>query len=157
MQLIDEEHDLAAGTDLVEDLLEALLELAAILGAGHQGADVEREQALAPQGLGHLVGDDALGQTLDNGRLADAGLADQGGVVLQAAAQDLDHALDLRGPADHGVDLALAGQGRHIEPQLVNSRRLGAMLGFGMRRITLAEHLNGLRAHLFQVHAEALH
>src|SRR5213596_3240770 len=33
VELIDEEHDLAAGADLIEDLLQALLELAAVLGA----------------------------------------------------------------------------------------------------------------------------
>src|SRR6202011_929664 len=31
VQLVDEEHDLTAGTDLVEDLLQAFLELAAVL------------------------------------------------------------------------------------------------------------------------------
>ena len=46
MQLVDEEDDLALGVgDLLEDGLEAILELAAVLGTGDQGADVERHQA----------------------------------------------------------------------------------------------------------------
>ena len=73
--------------DLLDDLLEALLELAAVLGAGDQRADVERHEALVEQGLRHVAGDDALGQALDDGRLADAGLADQHRVVLGPAAR----------------------------------------------------------------------
>ena len=47
------------------------------------------------QQLGHVAVDDHLGQALDDGRLADAGLAEQDRVVLGAAAEDLDDALDL--------------------------------------------------------------
>ena len=50
---------------------------------------------LPMQRLRHVAGDDALGQALDDGRLADARLADQGRVVLGAAREDLDHPLDL--------------------------------------------------------------
>ena len=50
---------------------------------------------LPMQRLGHVAGDDALGQALDDGRLADARLADQGRVVLGAPREDLDDALDL--------------------------------------------------------------
>ena len=39
------------------------------------------------QRLGHVAGDDALGEALDDRRLADAGLADQHRVVLGAAAR----------------------------------------------------------------------
>ena len=39
--------------------------------------------------------DDHLRQALDDRGLADAGLAEQHGVVLRAAAEDLDDALDL--------------------------------------------------------------
>ena len=81
--------------DLGDDLLQPLLELAAVLGAGDQGADVERDQPLVLQLLRHVAGDDALGQPLDDRRLADARLADQGGVVLGAAGEDLHHPVDL--------------------------------------------------------------
>src|ERR1700730_2597778 len=55
MELVDEEDDLLAGADLVEDLLQPLLELAAVLGPGDQGAHVEREHALVHQRLGHVA------------------------------------------------------------------------------------------------------
>ena len=110
VQLVDEQDDVAAGADLLEHLLEALLEVAAVAGAGDQRAEVERVELLALQRLGHVVGDDALGQALDDGGLADAGLADEHRVVLRAARQHLHHPLGLALAADDRVELLLARQ-----------------------------------------------
>ena len=57
--------------------------------------------------LGHLAPHDAQGQALGDGGLADARVADIERVVLGAAAQDLDGALDLGLAADQRVDPAL--------------------------------------------------
>ena len=76
--------------DLLEDGLEALLELAAELGAGDERAQVERDDPLVLEALGHVAADDPLGEALDDGGLADAGLADQHRVVLGAPAEHLD-------------------------------------------------------------------
>ena len=46
VQLVDEQDDVAAGPDLLQHLLEALLEVAAVAGAGHQRAEVERVELL---------------------------------------------------------------------------------------------------------------
>ena len=94
MQLVDEE-DAAGLLDLGDDLLQPLFELAAVLGAGDQRADIERDQPLVLQLLRHIAADDALGQAFDDGGLADARLADQRRVVLGAPREDLHHALDL--------------------------------------------------------------
>ena len=118
VQLVDEQHDLALGVDgLLERGLQALLELAAELGAGDHAGQVERDDARAAQRLGHVALGDAQREALDDGGLADAGLADQHGVVLAPAREDLDGLLDLVVAADHGVDAALArprrsGRGR---------------------------------------------
>ena len=85
VQLVDEEDDAAVGRgDLLEHGLEALLELAAVLRAGQQRAQVERPDAAPLEALGHVARDDALGEALDDRGLADARLADQDGVVLGA-------------------------------------------------------------------------
>jgi len=55
VQLVDEENDVAALGDLLHHLLEALLELAPVLRAGHEGREVERVDLLVLQQLGHLV------------------------------------------------------------------------------------------------------
>ncbi len=91
VQLVDEEDDLPLGLgDLLEHGLQPLLELAAILRAGDERAHVEREDLLVLQPFGHVAADDALRQAFDDGRLADAGLADEHRVVLGAARQHLD-------------------------------------------------------------------
>ena len=110
VQLVDEEHDVARPLDLVEHALETLLELAAVLGAGDHAAEVESQHALAAQALGDVGGDDLLGEALGDRRLADAGLADQHRVVLRAAAEHLDDALDLLVTSDDRVEPVVARQ-----------------------------------------------
>ncbi len=110
VQLVHEQDHLAVGLlDLLEDGLEALLELAAVLGAGEQGADVERDDAPVLERLGHVADDDPLGQAFDDRGLADARVADQHGVVLGAAGEHLDDAADLVVATDDGVELAVLG------------------------------------------------
>src|SRR3546814_11944326 len=68
MQLVDEDDDLAARVgDLLQHRLQALLELAAELGAGHHGAEIERHEPLALQVVRHVAVDDALGKALGSG------------------------------------------------------------------------------------------
>ena len=130
VDLVDERDDLAVGVlDLLEDGLEALLELAAVLRTGDHCAEVEGDEALVAQALRHVPGDDALRETLDDGRLADAGLTDEDGVVLRAAAQHLHDATDLAVAADDGVELALTGEGRQVGAELLE--RLERALGLG--------------------------
>ena len=50
VQLVDEEHHVVGAAQLLDDLLEPLLELAAVLGARDERADVEGEDALAAAG-----------------------------------------------------------------------------------------------------------
>jgi hypothetical protein len=108
VDLVDEQDDVAPGADLLEYLLQALLEVTAVAGASDQRPEVERVKLLVLQGLGHVTAHDVLGQTLDHGRLADAGLTDQDRVVLGAAREHLHHALDLLLAPDHRVELGLA-------------------------------------------------
>ena len=130
VQLVDEQDDVAlAVLDLLQQRLQPLLELAAIFGAGHQGAEVERQQAPVLQGFGHVAVDDAVGQALGDGRLADAGLADQHRVVLGPARQHLDDAADLLVAADHRVELALARRRGQVAGVFLE--RVVALLGRG--------------------------
>ena len=98
------------GLDLLQHRLQPLLELAAVFRAGDHRAQVERQQLLVLQRLRHVAVDDAQRQALDDGGLADAGLADQHRVVLGAAGEHLDGAADFLVAADHRVELALPRQ-----------------------------------------------
>ena len=127
VQLVDEEDDLALrALDLGQDGLQPLLELAAVLRAGEQRADVERPDPLALQPLRDVAGDDPLGEALGDRRLADAGVADQHRVVLRPAREDLDHAADLLVAADDRVELALLGELGQVAAELLE-RLVGAL------------------------------
>ncbi len=123
VELVDEQDDVAALGDLLHHLLQALLELAAVLRARHERGQVERVDLLALQELGNLVRGDAGSQALDDRGLTDAGLADQHRVVLRAARQDLHHALDLGLAPDDGVELRLGGELGEVAPELVEELR----------------------------------
>ena len=111
--------------DFLEHGLEAVFELAAILRAGQHRAEVERDDALVAQALRHVAGDDAARESFDDGGFANAGLANQHGIVLGAAAQHLDDAANLLVAADHRIELAAA-------------RQFGQILGVFFQRLELA-------------------
>ena len=104
VDLVDEQDRAGLLLQLRDHRLQALLEVAAVLGAGDQRAHVERVDGAVGQHLGHLALDDQARQPFGDRGLADAGLADVQRIVLAAAAQDLDGALDLELAADQRID-----------------------------------------------------
>ena len=125
VDLVDEQHDVAAGFDLLEHLLQAFLEIAAVAGTGDQGTQVEGVDLLVAQGLGHVAADDGLAEALDDGGLADARFADQHRVVLGATAEHRHDALDLADTADHRVEPVLARRLGEVAAELVEHLRAG--------------------------------
>ena len=170
VQLVDEEDDVLGAADLVHHGLDALLELAAILGAGDHQGQVERDDPLVAEQLRHVAGGDFLGQAFDDGRLAHAGLAEQHRIVLGAAAEDLDDALDFVLAADDRVHLALAGDLGQVAAEGLQRGRLdlALLLGSGLFRSLAGgvdsscggeigvELLQDLLAGLLDVHVEVL-
>ena len=161
VELVDEQDDVAALGDLLHHLLQALLELAAVLRAGDEGREVERVDLLVAQQLRHLVARDALGEALDDGRLAHARLPDQDRVVLGAPREDLHDPLDLGRPAHDGVELALGGELGEVAAELVEqlARLLVAALAAAARLALLApagagQHADDLVADLLRVGVE---
>src|SRR4029079_17918910 len=155
------QHDVAALGDLLHDLLQPLLELAAVLRAGDERSEVERVDLLVLQELGHLVRRDARGEALDDGGLADARLADQHRVVLRAPREDLHQALDLGLPADDRVELALGRLLRQVAAELVEELRALRLLARGAAASAAAltaagagEHADDLVANLLGVGVE---
>ena len=96
--------------DVFQDRLEPVFELAAELGSGDERAHVERDQLAVAETFGHVAGNNPLRQTFDDRRFADAGLADQDGIIFGPTRQDLDHAADLGIATDDRVHLAFASQ-----------------------------------------------
>ena len=130
VELIDEQDDLAFGfLHFLEHSLQAVLELATVLGAGDQRAHVELDEVAVAQGARHVAGHDTLGDALDDGRLADTRLTDEHGVVLGAARQDLDGTTDLVGTANDRIELAGAGEVADVATVLLQRLKLGLVLG----------------------------
>ena len=143
MQLIDEHDDVRVVGELLHDRLQALLELAAILRAGDDERDVERQNALVAQEVRHVAADDLLREPFDDRGLADAGLADEHGVVLGPPAEHLLHPLELDVAAHERVELVLHGRFRQVAAELGEERRF---LRAG-RRGLLVEQLDDVLAH----------
>ncbi len=87
----------------VHNLLDAVLEVAAILRAGQQRADVELIDAAALQTLGHAALFYHARQSPDERRLTHAGLADVQRIVLVAPTEHLDGARQLVFAADERI------------------------------------------------------
>src|SRR3954463_5653988 len=123
VELVDEQDDVAALGDLLHHLLQALLELAAVLRARDQRGQVEGVDLLALEQLRHVGVGDALGEALDHGGLAHARLAHEHGVVLGTPGEDLHDPLDLGLATDDRVQLALGGELGQVAPELVEQLR----------------------------------
>ncbi len=109
MDLVDEQDRARIVLDLLHHGLEPFLEVAAIARAGQQRAHVEGEDGGILQHLGHLALHDLAREAFGDGRLADAGVADEQGIVLLAAAQHLDGAQNFLLPPDQRIDAAVLG------------------------------------------------
>ena len=110
MDFVNEQNAVGLVLERLEHALQTLLEVTAVFGARQQGTHVERVNLCLGQDFGHVFLRDAPGQALGDGGLAYTGFTHQQRVVLAAAAQDLDDALDLVLAADQRVDLAFLGQ-----------------------------------------------
>ena len=112
VHLVDKEDDVAAAADLLQDVAHALFKFAAVFCPGEQVRHVEAVELFAAQRLRHVAAGQPLGQRLDDGGLADTGLADERGVVFAAAAEHLHELRELRLTADDRI--RLGGAVEHV-------------------------------------------
>ena len=98
--------------------------MAAVLGAGDDEREVQREDTFVLEKAGNAAIDDALCEALDYRGLADARFADQYGIVLRTAAKDLDDPLEFGFAADKRVEPALGGLDREVAGKFMEPRRL---------------------------------
>ena len=109
MQLINKEDDPAFRlSHFLQHGLEPLFKFAPVLCTGDQCAHIQGEDRLIPQALRHVTLDNPLGQPFGDGRFADAGLADQDGVILRLSGKNADDVSDLIIPADDRVHFLLS-------------------------------------------------
>ena len=104
VDLVDEQDRARRRLQLGDDVLQPLLEIAAVACSGKQRAHVEGEDGGALEHVRHLAADDPPREPLRQRRLADAGIADEQRVVLVAPAEDLDGPLDFGLASDQRID-----------------------------------------------------
>ena len=109
---------------VLDHALQALLELAAVLGARNETGKVERPDVLAHEVLGHVACGYLLREPLHDGGLAHARIAQHERVVLVAAREDLHHAGDLVLAANDRVELAGARLLGEVRAEALEHRAL---------------------------------
>ena len=76
VDFVDKQHDLTIRRrHLFQDGFQALFKFPAVLGPCNKGAHIEGNQLSVLECLGYVTIHDALGQPFNDGRFADAGLA----------------------------------------------------------------------------------
>ena len=75
VDLVHEQDDVSRLLHLLDDVLQALLELAAVLGVRQEHAQLQTHHALVLEPVGHVAGDDEPRQPLGDGGFPDAGVA----------------------------------------------------------------------------------
>ena len=114
MQLVDEQNDIAVAPHLVEHGADALFKLAAVLCSRHHAGEIKQQDTLVDKLLRHVARGDLFGKPLGDGRLANARLADEHGVIFCPPRQNAQRTADLLFSPDHGVEPPLARHRRQI-------------------------------------------
>ena len=124
VQLIDEKKDIFIFRDLADHIFNPLLEFAAVFCPRNHAGQIEHDQLLSLHGVRHITRCHSLGQSLHDGCLADAGLADQAGVILCSPRNDLHDAENLAVSSDHRIQPSLRRKLCEVTAVLVQRRCL---------------------------------
>src|SRR5438067_1762206 len=92
MELVDEDDGILRLHQLLHNGFQSLFKLSAILRSCHDQGKIESQNALVGKKRRNFSVGNALRQALNDGRLAHARLANQHGIVLGAAAENLNYA-----------------------------------------------------------------
>ena len=109
VNLVDKENNILYFFKVCNDLFQPVFEITTEAGSSQQRPHVQRINLCIFQGFRNLPLGDSLGEPLRDRRFSHAGLADMNGIILVAAAEDLDGPLDDVLAADQWVQFTLAG------------------------------------------------
>ena len=148
----EKDHATFRRLDLVQDRFQSLFEFSAILCACHERGHVQGEDCLVLQSFRNIPAQYPVSQPLDNGRLADAGIAYQHRVVLCLAREYSDHAPDFRIPSYHRVQFSLPCQRHEVDPVFLQGLvcALGIVRGYAL----VAAYVTQCVEHGLPVHSE---
>ena len=119
VNLVNEEDVVLGFLQLSNNLLHAVLELTAILGSCYQTCQVKCPDLLSAQDVRNVAGCNELSQTLNNGGLTNAGIAQDKWVVLLAAGKNLHDTLNLAVTANNRVKLFICSKLSKVAAKLL--------------------------------------
>src|SRR5487761_217304 len=143
MDFVDEQDRARHRLEFGQHRFQPFLEVTAIARTSQQGTHIEAVDGRVLEHLGHLTLHDAARQTLGDGGLANTGIADVERIVLRAAAQDLDGAIDLGLAPNQRVDLAVARL--LVEVDAISVERVVGALWLLLGALLLLGTLNAAR------------
>ena len=108
MEFVDEQDYVRILRYLVDDGFEPLLEISAILCSCHDRTHVQRDESLVGKHRWDISRNYLDGNAFHYGGFADSRVADQHRVVLSAASQNLDHALNFGFSSNERIELPFA-------------------------------------------------
>ena len=122
VNLIDEDDDVGIVFYLLDECLDTLFKLAAILSTGNNAGHIEVDKPFVEEdGAGALL-HNQLCQSFYDGTLTHTGFTDEHGIVLLAATEDLGDTLNLAFTAHHGVKFSLCGSLGKVSTEVVKNR-----------------------------------
>ncbi len=144
MDLVDEQNRARLLLQLGDHALQALLEVAAILGARDQRTHVECINRAVRKHFGNFPLDDQARQSFGDRGLTDARFTYVQGVVLAAPAQNLDRPLHFQLAADQRIDPPVLRQAIQIRGVFLKSAAafrvpFGVALRFLLVRLLLGD------------------
>ncbi len=133
VQLVNKDNGLAVVFEFGHDLFQSLFKFTAVFRPGNHTGQIEHHNPLIQQTVGHILGNNTLGEAFHNGSLTYTRLTNQYWVILGASVQNSHHALNLVFSAHHRIKLAftsLCGQIGAKEIQRSFALFLGAAARF---------------------------
>ena len=134
MQFVKEEDHVSALRDFLNNALEPLLELPAILRPGNEQRHIQRDHSLLEHTQRNVPANNQLRQAFHDRRLSNARFANQDRVILPAPAQNLQQPMRLFLAPDYGVKLARLRQLRQVSPKGFQRRSRVLLLRILLRR-----------------------
>ncbi len=122
MEFVNKEYAVPAGFDFFQNLLESFFKFTAVFGSGDHAGHIQGYDALVLQCLRDIARGNAMGQPFHNGGLAHARFTNKRGVILGAAAEDLNDPPDFLLTANHRVEFTGARGGGQVNTELVEKR-----------------------------------
>ena len=104
MDLVDKEDGPFLTLNLLEQYLEALLEIPTVFGARQQRPHIQRIDGTARNHLGHIAFNDTVSQPFGNGGFTHARFTHQQRVVLATAAEHLNGTVELLITTNQRID-----------------------------------------------------